>query len=168
MNSSLAPAMIHADQAQVVMLQGIASRIKAAIDEQGIDVFHGGVPTEWWHAHSPNNISHGACHTGFVCTAFKAFDVNGDGCLSRAELMTMFVSLNTGVSPAQLQEIIRASDANSDGYISYQEFVAGALGCPLHGYTLEHTLLGAKSSALTPYCCLYLSARLPRLSATVR
>lgn len=41
MNSSLAPAMMHADQAQVVMLQGIASRIKAAIDDQGSDVFHG-------------------------------------------------------------------------------------------------------------------------------
>lgn len=52
--------------------------------------------------------------------------MNGDGCLSRAELMDMFVSLHTGVSPAQLQEIIRASDSNADGYISYQEFVAGA------------------------------------------
>ena len=81
-------------------------------------------------ARSLTTTSQGVYRTGYVCAAFKAFDVNGDGCLSRAELMTMFVSLNTGVSPAQLQEIIRASDANSDGYISYQEFVAGALGCP--------------------------------------
>lgn len=67
--------------------------------------------------------------------AFKAFDKNGDGFISKAELKSVMarfyivllhlihLSMGQKLSDKEVDEMIKVADANGDGRIEYKEFV---------------------------------------------
>ncbi|KAJ2560600.1 hypothetical protein GGH95_004822, partial [Coemansia sp. RSA 1836] len=55
--------------------------------------------------------------------AFRKFDKNGDGFITKAELAEIMTKLGENVSAADLQAWIESHDANKDGRINYKEFV---------------------------------------------
>jgi len=58
-----------------------------------------------------------------VNDAFRAFDADGDGLLSREELKQGLASL--GVSGADLEQVVNELDVGNNGAVSYTEFLAG-------------------------------------------
>ncbi|XP_055331295.1 uncharacterized protein LOC129583507 isoform X2 [Paramacrobiotus metropolitanus] len=54
--------------------------------------------------------------------AFKVFDYNDDGRISRAELRGVFKSLEQHFTEEQITEMIKVADKNADGYIDFDEF----------------------------------------------
>ncbi|EDQ92341.1 uncharacterized protein MONBRDRAFT_21933 [Monosiga brevicollis MX1] len=55
--------------------------------------------------------------------AFKAFDTDRSGSVSRQELKSMLEKLDHRPTNAEVEEILNAVDANGDGEIDYDEFV---------------------------------------------
>ncbi|CAD5123113.1 DgyrCDS11487 [Dimorphilus gyrociliatus] len=55
--------------------------------------------------------------------AFKAFDKDGDGFISAAELRQVMLSIGEKLTDAEVGEMIREADRDGDGLISYSEFV---------------------------------------------
>ncbi|XP_078694903.1 uncharacterized protein LOC144923893 [Branchiostoma floridae x Branchiostoma belcheri] len=55
--------------------------------------------------------------------AFRAFDKDGSGFISRAELRHVMSGLGMKLTEQELTKIIREADRDGDGQISYQEFV---------------------------------------------
>jgi len=55
--------------------------------------------------------------------AFRVFDMDGNGSISANELK--FVLANTGerLSEEEIEEMIRETDTDGDGYIDYKEFI---------------------------------------------
>jgi len=55
--------------------------------------------------------------------AFRVFDMDGNGCISANELK--FVLANTGerLTEEEIEEMIRETDTDGDGYIDYKEFI---------------------------------------------
>lgn len=51
--------------------------------------------------------------------AFKAFDVNGDGYISKAELKEGLEILGEAITEAELNELIEQIDGDNDGQIHY-------------------------------------------------
>ena len=61
--------------------------------------------------------------------AFTVFDTNGDGFITREELLTMFNGLALEVDPGfqlVVDEMIKVADVNGDGKIDFNEFIAMA------------------------------------------
>ncbi|WP_329499479.1 EF-hand domain-containing protein [Kitasatospora herbaricolor] len=57
--------------------------------------------------------------------AFERFDINGDGLISAAEYSRVMAELgDPHVSIAVAESVIKASDSNSDGLLSFEEFWA--------------------------------------------
>lgn len=54
--------------------------------------------------------------------AFKAFDKNGDGQISHAELKEVMKSMGQDMSDAEIDQMIIAADTDKDGEISFVEF----------------------------------------------
>eukprot|EP01088_Endostelium_zonatum_P006392 TRINITY_DN18514_c0_g1_i1.p1 TRINITY_DN18514_c0_g1~~TRINITY_DN18514_c0_g1_i1.p1 ORF type:complete len:149 (-),score=41.91 TRINITY_DN18514_c0_g1_i1:23-469(-) len=54
---------------------------------------------------------------------FKAFDVNGDGYVTAKELKAVMNSIGELISDADVQMMIDQADGDSDGRVSYTEFV---------------------------------------------
>jgi Ca2+-binding EF-hand superfamily protein len=54
---------------------------------------------------------------------FNHFDKNGDGTVSRDELISVMASLGKALSEEQVQAIITRVDVNSNGSIEFQEFL---------------------------------------------
>mmetsp|Transcript_36188 Transcript_36188/g.55569 ORF Transcript_36188/g.55569 Transcript_36188/m.55569 type:complete len:151 (+) Transcript_36188:121-573(+) len=54
--------------------------------------------------------------------AFKVFDVNGDGSISRQELKQLMTNLGQTLSDGELDAMMTEVDTNGDGEISYDEF----------------------------------------------
>ena len=57
------------------------------------------------------------------------FDTNGDGFITREELLTMFNGLALEVDPGfqlVVDEMIKVADVNGDGKIDFNEFLAMA------------------------------------------
>lgn len=55
-------------------------------------------------------------------TVFKKFDTDGNGFFSQIELECAFTILGVQFSKDQLRRLIRLSDKNKDGKISFTEF----------------------------------------------
>ncbi|XP_025709353.1 calmodulin-like [Callorhinus ursinus] len=56
--------------------------------------------------------------------AFSRFDKNGDGTINTQELGAVMQALGKDLSEAELKELIALVDTDSDGVISFQEFLA--------------------------------------------
>lgn len=56
--------------------------------------------------------------------AFKVFDRNGDGTVSRAEFRHVMTSLGEALTDQEVDEMIGEADLDGDGNIDYSEFVA--------------------------------------------
>ncbi|KAJ2333552.1 hypothetical protein GGI00_002278 [Coemansia sp. RSA 2681] len=56
--------------------------------------------------------------------AFRKFDKNGDGFITKAELAEAMTKLVGNVSDAELQAWIKNNDADKDGRINYKEFLS--------------------------------------------
>ena len=55
--------------------------------------------------------------------AFKVFDKDGSGFISKAELIHVMANLGEKLSDGEIDEMIREADVNGDGQINYEEFV---------------------------------------------
>ncbi|CAE8694230.1 unnamed protein product, partial [Polarella glacialis] len=60
-----------------------------------------------------------------VNEAFRAFDTDGDGHLSREELRQGL--LQFGASPERVDEVVNELDVGKTGQVSYTEFLAGII-----------------------------------------
>lgn len=58
-----------------------------------------------------------------LAEAFKMFDINGDGKISRVELGTILCSLGETLTETELDQMIQDVDANGDGEIDLLEFI---------------------------------------------
>ncbi|KAL3889861.1 hypothetical protein ACJMK2_002185 [Sinanodonta woodiana] len=57
-----------------------------------------------------------------ILKSFSALDVNGDGKISRSEIVRAMQILGGNPTPEEADELLRSQDINSDGYISFEEF----------------------------------------------
>ena len=55
--------------------------------------------------------------------AFKVFDRDGNGFITSHELRNIMNSLGEGLSPEEIEEMIKEADLDNDGQIDYEEFV---------------------------------------------
>ena len=55
--------------------------------------------------------------------AFKVFDRDGNGYITSHELRHIMTNLGEGLSPEEVEEMIREADLDNDGQIDYDEFV---------------------------------------------
>ncbi|CAJ1386400.1 unnamed protein product [Effrenium voratum] len=58
-----------------------------------------------------------------VIAAFKRFDKDGNGRISRSELATVFKSLNPNMTDRDLDDLMNSADKNNDGSLEIAEFV---------------------------------------------
>ena len=63
-----------------------------------------------------------------MIAAFKVFDKNGDGKISKEELKHVMCNVGEKLSDEEAEEMIKEVDVNADGYIDYNEFVKMLLG----------------------------------------
>lgn len=54
--------------------------------------------------------------------AFKVFDADGNGTISKAELKRVMDMLGEKLSDAQIDEMMKEADTNGDGEIDFSEF----------------------------------------------
>ena len=78
-----------------------------------------------------------------LAAAFKVFDKNGDGFISREELGRVFIDMKLGLSRDQILKIQERVDKNRDGKISFVEFKALFAS---YGVIIQESRLGTSSS----------------------
>ncbi|KAG8783824.1 hypothetical protein FRC15_004478 [Serendipita sp. 397] len=59
---------------------------------------------------------------GEILQAFKVFDENGDGYISKQELASVMTKLGQRLSDKEVDQMMEAADTNEDGKINYIEF----------------------------------------------
>lgn len=52
--------------------------------------------------------------------AFKVFDMDGNGFISRQELRCVMTNLGEKLSDEEIDEMIREADSNGDGQVDYE------------------------------------------------
>ena len=57
-----------------------------------------------------------------LVAAFKVFDKNGDGCISKMELKQVMAQLGENLTDEQLNDMMKEADVNGDGGIDFEEF----------------------------------------------
>ena len=57
-----------------------------------------------------------------LMNAFRVFDTNNDGAISREELRKLMIKLNQPLTEAELDAMMDMADSNNDGEISFEEF----------------------------------------------
>jgi len=77
-----------------------------------------------------------------VRAAFRVFDNNGDGVISKNELKNAMISFGQTFSPAEADEMFTEADLNADGKIDWEEFLQMML--PGH----SHKGFGAEDPSL--------------------
>jgi Ca2+-binding EF-hand superfamily protein len=75
---------------------------------------------------------------GTVTKAFRMFDANGDGVITRAELRRVLESFCFQMSDSQFEELWGKYDENKDGYLEYMEFMK-RLGVEVHHLDKGHS-----------------------------
>eukprot|EP00747_Dinoflagellata_sp_TGD_P098456 gnl/TRDRNA2_/TRDRNA2_167459_c0_seq1.p1 gnl/TRDRNA2_/TRDRNA2_167459_c0~~gnl/TRDRNA2_/TRDRNA2_167459_c0_seq1.p1 ORF type:complete len:298 (-),score=53.35 gnl/TRDRNA2_/TRDRNA2_167459_c0_seq1:159-1052(-) len=66
-----------------------------------------------------------ASNAAAISEAFRYFDLNGDGVVSRQELMSVLQELDAELfTPDNIDRLLAEADANGDGLIHYEEFFA--------------------------------------------
>ena len=55
--------------------------------------------------------------------AFKVFDRDGNGYITSHELRHIMTNLGEGLTPEEVEEMIKEADLDNDGQIDYNEFV---------------------------------------------
>lgn len=58
-----------------------------------------------------------------LLAAFRVFDKDGNGYITRDELKTAMDMIGEPVTETQLDEMLKATDIDNDGRINYEEFV---------------------------------------------
>ena len=58
-----------------------------------------------------------------IAAAFKSFDTDGDGTLSREEFRRGIASLELGIGVDEIDRLLELADENGDGELEYEEFV---------------------------------------------
>jgi len=53
-------------------------------------------------------------------TAFKVFDIDGNGFIDAGELRATLATLGSCVSPTDAEQLLRSADKNGDGQIDYE------------------------------------------------
>lgn len=61
---------------------------------------------------------------GGVTEAFETWDENGDGEISKDELCSVLQELNPNITEEQVDQMLEVADANKDGTVDYEEFIA--------------------------------------------
>jgi len=64
-----------------------------------------------------------------ILRAFKSWDADGNGSISRSELASLFSSLDCCISSDELSTVLSAADMNGDSAIDYAELVAWLFNC---------------------------------------
>ena len=67
-------------------------------------------------------------NTENLTAAFKVFDADGSGSISRAELHEIMTTKGKPLTDAEVEEMMREADKDGDGNINYAEFVNGLMG----------------------------------------
>ena len=78
-----------------------------------------------------------------VITAFKKFDINKDGALSKQELMNGIKSTGLQLTNQECTSIFELVDVNQDGEINYLEFVSALFPAAADGLAKFRARLGA-------------------------
>ncbi|KAK3578507.1 hypothetical protein CHS0354_007759 [Potamilus streckersoni] len=60
--------------------------------------------------------------------AFKVLDKDGDGFLNTAELRRVMIDIGEKLTDMEVNQMIEEADADEDGQINYEEFVAVLMG----------------------------------------
>ena len=58
-----------------------------------------------------------------IINAFRVFDKDGNGLISKAQLTTIMATLGDTLSNEEIEEMIIEADVDGDGFINYEEFV---------------------------------------------
>lgn len=58
-----------------------------------------------------------------IINAFRVFDKDGNGLISKAELTNIMSILGDTLSNEEIEEMIIEADVDGDGFINYEEFV---------------------------------------------
>lgn len=71
--------------------------------------------------------------------AFKVFDKNGDGKISKMELKTVLESLGQHLTDRELDDMMHEADTNQDGEVDFEGMTSLlcyiiSLTCPLRGH----------------------------------
>lgn len=66
-----------------------------------------------------------------IAAKFREWDQNGDGVVSADELLRIFSSLDPSITSDTVNIMLNAADANKDGRIQYEEFLAWIMDKPL-------------------------------------
>lgn len=68
-----------------------------------------------------------------LAEAFKVFDLNDDGFISRDELRTVLSRFGLWDGDGDCENMIRVYDTNSDGLLDFEEFKTMMIGCSTAG-----------------------------------
>ncbi|KAL3874529.1 hypothetical protein ACJMK2_037534 [Sinanodonta woodiana] len=60
--------------------------------------------------------------------AFKVLDKDGDGFLNTTELRSVMIDIGEKLTDVEVDQMIQEADADKDGQINYEEFVAVLMG----------------------------------------
>ena len=63
-----------------------------------------------------------------LTSAFKVFDVDGSGSITKAELHKIMTTLGEPLTDAEVDEMMKGADKDGSGTIEYKEFVNGLMG----------------------------------------
>lgn len=70
-----------------------------------------------------------------VVRAFKSFDSDGNGFISKSELSTLLHAMCGRVDESEIDAMLRMADTNQDGMIDFEEFTAAVRTSNMHVYT---------------------------------